>query len=211
MTTVVRTGMIEDGAFYTQAEAYALFRSIFVGSYADFAYVPSEDDEPWWLPCFGQTLLTADYPALFAKLGATYGGNGTTTFGLPDWRGRVGAGLDNMGGTSANRLTNQTGGLNGDVLGAAGGSETHTLDLTQIPAHKHDVALTAAGGHTPQIPKGSSGGGDGAQNGPASGGSISGTAVPNHNHTVTEVSKGGGLAHNNVQPTMTHVRCILAF
>jgi microcystin-dependent protein len=56
---------------------------------------------------------------------------------LPDFRGRVLAGKDDMGGTSANRLTNQSGGLNGDTLGASGGAETHTLTTAQTPAHTH--------------------------------------------------------------------------
>ena len=46
-------------------------------------------------------------------------------------------GQDDMGGTSANRLTNQTGGLNGDTLGATGGAETHTLTEAEMPAHVH--------------------------------------------------------------------------
>lgn len=49
---------------------------------------------------------------------------------LPDYRGRVAAGKDNMGGTSANRLTSAGGGVDGDVMGAAGGSETHTHGLS---------------------------------------------------------------------------------
>jgi microcystin-dependent protein len=96
---------------------------------------------------------------LFAAISTVYGaGDGSTTFNLPDCRGRVAAGKDDMGGTSANRLTNQSGGLNGDTLGAAGGAETHTLTEPQLPvvtptgtsttaAHTHFM-FAAAGGST---------------------------------------------------------------
>ena len=78
-----------------------------------------------YLFCYGQAVSRTGYAALFAALGTTYGsGDGTTTFNLPDLRGRVIAGQDDMGGSSANRLTNQTGGLDGDTLGATGGAET---------------------------------------------------------------------------------------
>ncbi|MCZ7659199.1 MAG: phage tail protein [Xanthobacteraceae bacterium] len=57
---------------------------------------------------FGQALSRTAYPTLFARLGTTYGpGDGATTFNIPDKRGRVTAGKDDMGGTSANRLTGQ--------------------------------------------------------------------------------------------------------
>lgn len=60
-------------------------------------------------------------------------GNGSTTFNVPDLRGRVVAGMDAMGGTSANRLTAATTqGINGDVLGAAGGEEAHQLTAAEI-------------------------------------------------------------------------------
>jgi microcystin-dependent protein len=75
------------------------------------------------LLCFGQAISRTAYAGLFAALSTTHGvGDGSTTFNLPDLRGRVVAGQDDMGGTSANRLTTAV--LNGDTLGAAGGSET---------------------------------------------------------------------------------------
>jgi microcystin-dependent protein len=52
---------------------------------------------------------------------------------VPDLRGRAIAGKDDMGGVSANRLTNQSGGVDGDTLGAAGGDETHTLTVPELP------------------------------------------------------------------------------
>jgi microcystin-dependent protein len=66
----------------------------------------------------------------------TFGvGDGSTTFNIPDLRGRVVAGKDDMGGSSANRLTNADDGLNGDTLGATGGGETQTLVTGNLPAY----------------------------------------------------------------------------
>ena len=77
------------------------------------------------LLCFGQSLLRADYPELFAVIGTTFGAADSTHFNIPDIRGRVVAGKDNMGGTSANRLTDVgANGVDGDVLGDTGGVET---------------------------------------------------------------------------------------
>lgn len=88
-----------------------------------------------WLLCDGAAVSRDTYAALFAVTGTTYGvGNGTTTFNLPDLRGRVAAGKDNMGGTAANRLTAASAaGLNGSTLGAAGGNQQHTLTDSELP------------------------------------------------------------------------------
>lgn len=93
-----------------------------------------------WLFAYGQAISRTTYAAAFAALGTTHGaGDGSTTFNLPDKRGRASFGKDNMGGSSANRITDQSGGWNGDTLGAAGGTETHTLTLAQIPPHTHSL------------------------------------------------------------------------
>lgn len=92
-----------------------------------------------FLLCYGQAVSRASYTALFDAIGTTYGaGNGTTTFNLPDLRGRVVAGRDNMGGTAAGRLTG-TSGVNGTTLGAVGGDQrmqqhNHTIS---DPGHAH--------------------------------------------------------------------------
>ena len=75
--------------------------------------------------CMGQLLPIAQNTALFSLLGTTYGGNGQTTFALPDFRGRVPVGMG------------QGPGLTNVDLGEVGGSETVTLTSTQIPAHTH--------------------------------------------------------------------------
>jgi microcystin-dependent protein len=91
-----------------------------------------------WLLCFGQTVSRTTYAGLFATIGTTWGsGDGSTTFGLPDLRGRAVAGKDNMGGTAANRLTAAGSGITGTTLGTSGGTETHTLITSQMPSHTH--------------------------------------------------------------------------
>jgi hypothetical protein len=100
-----------------------------------------------YLFCYGQDVNRTTYSDLFTAIGTTYGvGDGATTFALPDLRGRVVAGKDDMGGTSANRLTDQSGGVNGDTLGDSGGLETHTLTTAQLAAHTHGVTGPIAGG-----------------------------------------------------------------
>jgi microcystin-dependent protein len=77
-----------------------------------------------YLFCYGQAVSRTTYRDLFNAISTTFGvGDGSTTFNLPDLRGRVVAGKDNMGGTSANRLTTP---LDGDVLGGTNGDEKHT-------------------------------------------------------------------------------------
>jgi len=78
-----------------------------------------------WSYCNGAILNIAQNTALFSLLGTTYGGNGQTTFGLPDLRSRVAVGT----GTGP--------GLSNYVLGQMGGAETVTLNTLQIPAHNH--------------------------------------------------------------------------
>lgn len=107
---------------------------------AGFGPVPSAGTTAptGWLLCFGQAVSRTTYAALFAAIGTTYGaGNGTTTFNLPDMRGRVAAGLDNMGGTTASRITSGGSGIAGTTLGAVGGAETHTLTTAQLAVHNH--------------------------------------------------------------------------
>ena len=108
-----------------------------IGTVMDYAGTTEPDG---WLFLYGQNVSRTTEAALFAVIGTTYGvGDGVTTFGLPDGRGRVVAGKDDMGGASANRLTDQTGGLDGDVLGDSGGAETHTLLQSQLPLFSLDL------------------------------------------------------------------------
>jgi microcystin-dependent protein len=84
-----------------------------------------------WAMCQGQLLSIAQNTALFSLLGTMYGGNGQTTFGLPDLRGRS---LVGMG---------QGPGLTNIDQGEAGGTETTTLIVSQMPAHNHTATATS--------------------------------------------------------------------
>lgn len=136
-----------------------------------------------WLLCFGQAISRTTYATLFSAISTTYGiGDGTTTFNLPDMRGRVAAGADNMGGSAAGRLTSTTMSPDGNTLSATGGTQTHTLITAEMPSHTHALSDAYPGVNT---------GGSWQQNGGAYGGPI-----------YSIGSTGGGGAHLNVQPTL---------
>lgn len=86
---------------------------------------------------YGQNVSRTTYAALFVAIGTTYGsGDGSTTFTLPDSRGRVDVGKDNMGGSAANRITSGNSGITGTTLGAAGGDE-------RMHGHLHSSVVSA--------------------------------------------------------------------
>jgi microcystin-dependent protein len=87
-----------------------------------------------WAFCDGQLLAVSQNDALFSLLGTIYGGDGRTTFGLPDMRGRIPIHAGHGPGLSSRQL------------GSKGGAEKVTLTLNQLPSHDHpDQASTAAG------------------------------------------------------------------
>lgn len=98
-----------------------------------------------WLACSGQLLPVNQYQALFALLGVTYGGNGSTNFALPDLRGRMAMGQGNGSG------------LTPRVIGQTLGEQNHTILITETPAHTHSVntAARSAVGNNTNIPSGS--------------------------------------------------------
>ncbi|HTL97927.1 MAG TPA: tail fiber protein [Holophagaceae bacterium] len=89
-----------------------------------------------WAMCNGQLLAINQNQALFSILGTTYGGNGITTFALPDLRSRVPMHWGNGAGLSPRSL------------GEVGGEETVTLTSTQVPYHGHAMTVIAAAGTT---------------------------------------------------------------
>lgn len=89
-----------------------------------------------WAFCNGQILSISQNTALFSILGVTYGGNGQTTFGLPDLRGRVPIHSGNSQGP----------GLSNYTLGQAAGTENVTLLTNQMPAHNHLLSASSSAG-----------------------------------------------------------------
>jgi len=137
-----------------------------------------------WAMCNGQLLPIAQYTALFSLLGTTYGGNGQTTFALPDLRGRVPV------------HPGQGPGLSNYDLGQQSGSENVTLTTTQIPAHAH----TFAPGCSTQVPNAES---------PAN--AVPANLDPNQTFSTepngnmrpgNSSTVGGSQPHNNLQPLL---------
>jgi microcystin-dependent protein len=83
---------------------------------------------------YGQAISRATYATLFAIVGTTYGsGDGSTTFNLPDKRGRISVALDTMGGSASGRITSASGGIDGTTIGATGGGQTYTMQRSDLP------------------------------------------------------------------------------
>jgi microcystin-dependent protein len=138
-----------------------------------------------WLLCAGQAVSQSTYADLYAAVGANaYGTDSGGNFSLPDLRGRVAAGKDNMGGSTASRLTAAGSGITGTTLGANGGTQTHALSTAQLAAHTHTIQEVAR-----FIPGNS---GAGAMN------NIENVAATSRNTG----SEGSGTAHQNTQPTI---------
>jgi microcystin-dependent protein len=138
-----------------------------------------------WALCNGQLLAISQNQALFAILGTTYGGDGQTTFALPDLRGR----FPMHAGTGT--------GLTARTIGSSGGQETVTLTSAQMPAHTHNTVMnvdtTVATSDRPQgsLP------GRNASATPSYGKSANGAAASS---AVVEAPAGGGQAHPNMPP-----------
>jgi microcystin-dependent protein len=104
-----------------------------------------------WALCYGQALSRSTYSGLYGVIGTQYGiGDGSTTFNLPDLRGRVAAGRDNMGGTGASRLSQGVLGGNPGSLGASGGAESLTTTAASLSGSGTNVA-TSSGNIQPTL------------------------------------------------------------
>jgi len=136
-----------------------------------------------WAFCDGQLLPIAQNSALFSLLGTIYGGDGRTTFALPDLRGRVPLGVGNGPGLSSHRI------------GERGGAETTQLTVNDLPAHTHTLNLATAAEGDSNDPAGrllaQTDARSYSDQGPAvaSGGTTAGT--------------GGNRAVNNMQPHLS--------
>ncbi len=145
-----------------------------------------------WVLCAGQLMSISQFSAVFAVIGTTYGGDGVTTFAVPDLRGRIPVGQ----GTGP--------GLTPRVLGQQFGSETVTLLSTQIPSHTHNLeASTAtAGEETPTN-------GVFAQNGTDKF-YVSAASGAEQLNPATIQLDGGSLPHDNIMPTtaINYIMCV---
>ncbi|HKE74978.1 MAG TPA: tail fiber protein [Acidimicrobiales bacterium] len=140
-----------------------------------------------WALCNGQLLSISSNTALFSLLGTTYGGNGQTTFGLPDLRGRVPVGQG------------QGPGLSNYDLGEVAGVENVTLINTQMPAHGH--AVQGSAGATSKGPAGLVPGFNAA-------GAIYATGDGTQMAGNMIGASGNGQAHENRQPYLGACYCI---
>jgi microcystin-dependent protein len=92
----------------------------------------------------GSAVSRTTYPALFTLLGTTYGsGDGSTTFNLPDWRGRTPVGYD--AGNATSRMTGDaTGGIDASTVGNTGGEQAHAQTSTEMASHTHTATTTVS-------------------------------------------------------------------
>jgi microcystin-dependent protein len=142
-----------------------------------------------WFLCAGQLLSIQQYSALFSLLGTNYGGNGTTTFGLPDLRGRTPVSV---------------GGSLQYVMGEQLGEEAVQLNIGDMPMHTHQAK--AATGNGAQQPNNNAYGHTGAN---ASGARYAVDTNPLIALNPTTIQPvGSGLPHDNMQPYLTINYCI---
>lgn len=147
--------------------------SISTNAIGDYKFSAQTSNHNKWFLCDGRAISRTECSSLFSVIGTSFGvGNGTTTFNIPDARGRVigavGQGMD---------LTNRK-------LGNIIGTEMHTLTISEIPVHEHNLPMNGTSGH--------SGGID----------DFRGNADTSRNSYGKTFPEGGGLAHNNMQPTL---------
>lgn len=151
-----------------------------------------------WLICDGAAVSRATYAALFAVIATTYGvGDGSTTFNLPNLKGRVPVGFD--GGQTEF-----------DVLGETGGAKTHALSIAELASHDHTTDTINAG-HTHamgfEYASDAATGGTGIRltdiqnlTGGAGANATANPTATGAGHTHGVGSTGSGTAHNNLQP-----------
>jgi microcystin-dependent protein len=132
-----------------------------------------------WAFCNGQTFAIAQNQALFSLLGTTFGGNGVTTFALPNLQGRVPIHVGN-----------------GYTLGQTGGAEAVTINASTMPSHTHAVTATSRQGTEPSA----SGNVLAATSGNQYGAAVNPTAL---NPASVSTLTSGGQPHLNMQPYLT--------
>lgn len=148
------------------AQPYVGEIRMFAGNFAPYG----------WALCEGQLLQISDFDALFQVIGTSYGGDGETTFALPDLRGRIPI---HQG--------------NGFILAETGGAEVITLTVNQIPAHNHRLRASSDAANTAN-----------PQNAVLATNNVidlySGDVPDVNMHAATLVPTGGSQPHSNMQP-----------
>ena len=179
---IVLASFLSTNQTYSQSEPFLGEVVLFAGNFAPRG----------WAFCEGQLLPISQNTALFSLLGTTYGGDGRTTFALPDLRGRLAIHAGTGPGLSNRRL--------GDKFGA----ETVQLTVTQLPSHSH-IATSA----TTEIAVSTDAGDESTANGnfianhpnAFNTNATVGAILANSSSNATS-STGGSQSHNNVQPSL---------
>lgn len=154
---------------------------------AEIRIVPFNFAPTGWATCDGQIMPISQNTALFSLLGTTYGGDGKSTFALPNLQG------------SAPMQSGQGPGLSLRDLGEIGGEQTVTLITTEMPAHSHNVRATTGAGVSTN-PEGKAWAGAARGRPPAYAPSQSSNLQMSPAATMVT---GGSLPHNNMQPYLT--------
>lgn len=144
-----------------------------------------------WATCDGQVLPINQNQSLFSLLGTVYGGDGRTSFGLPDLRGRVPIHVGQRSGSGTTH-----------TQGSKGGTQAHSLAAAETPTHTHTLNPTSSDGNTPLPDSALPTGGNHLA---AFNNSYADASVPPGdlvNLTPTTVTSTGGAAHNNIQPSL---------
>jgi len=145
-----------------------------------FSFSPNQETDGEWVLCDGRAISRTTYIDLFDAIGVDHGvGDGSTTFNIPDLRGRVPAGMDNLGTAqgSANVVTNAA----ADTVGGGMGEETHALTANENGPHTHYYS-------------------QGLTSGIGNNGGVYGQVDGGSNDDLT-ASSGLGTPHNTMQPT----------
>ncbi len=213
-TFIVVSNASSAARIYSYQRAAEVPATVPIGAVMDYAGTTAPS---FWLFCYGQTLVRTEYPALFAAIGTTFGSTDSSNFKLPDCRGRIRAGKDNMGGTAASRITTAGGAVDGATLGAVGGSESVTLLETNLPTHTHSFSATTSedGAHTHTYEtQNSTSHPTGTGTNEPRGGHVTGTTSEDgeHTHTVSGTTGGAGsdTAVKILPPTMIFNTIIFA-
>ncbi len=190
------TGVVKAYFGTTAPNGYVMLSGRTIGSAASGATERANADT--------EDLYTLLWNSLANSEAAVSGGRGASaaadfaankTLALPDGRGRVLAGKDDMGGSTASRITNAGAGIVGTTLGVAGGSQTHTLTTAQLATHSHSESTGTSTSSTSPLAHNATA--IVAPSGPDEFGNYTGAAA----RRSTE-SAGSGNAHNNTQPTL---------